>query len=91
MILFWWFNRFLKWHTALNVVAQIQQLVIHKAVKPKNVEDMRNASIRLVKLAQRDVFKDEMQKFKQGKFPNSHPLFQYDPVLQMVFAGWEGD
>lgn len=76
------FNRFSKWHTALKVVARIQQLARHKAVKPINVEDMRNASIRLVKLAQRDAFKDEIQKLRQGKLPNSHPLFQLDPVLQ---------
>ncbi len=52
------FNRFSKWHTALKVVARIQQLARDKAVKPINVEDMRNASIRLVKLAQRDASKD---------------------------------
>ncbi|XP_047674812.1 uncharacterized protein LOC125145551 [Tachysurus fulvidraco] len=55
------FNRFSKWHAALNVVARIQLLAKRdKIPKPINVEDLRKASIVLIKLAQRDAFKKEM-------------------------------
>ncbi|XP_067380798.1 uncharacterized protein [Channa argus] len=79
------FKLFTKWPTALNVVARIQQLVKRlKTAEPITVEDRRKASLVLVKLAQKDAFKEEMQILSknQGRLPHSNKLFQLDPVLQ---------
>lgn len=76
-------ERFSKWHTALNVVARIQKLAKRvKTAEPLNVEDRRKASLILVKLAQKDAFKEEIHMLSDGKLPQNHRLFQLDPVLQ---------
>ncbi|XP_051803238.1 uncharacterized protein LOC127533647 [Acanthochromis polyacanthus] len=77
------FERFSKWHTALNVVARIQKLAKGtKMTEPVNVEDRRKASLVLVKLAQKGAFKEEVQMLSHGNLPRSHQLFQLDPVVQ---------
>lgn len=54
-------ERFSKWHIALNVVARIQKLAKRaKTAEPINVENRRKASLVLVKLAQKDAFKEDM-------------------------------
>ena len=59
-------KRFCKWHTALNVVTRIQKLAIGvKLTEPINVEDIRKASLVLVKLAQRDAFKEEIESLER--------------------------
>lgn len=74
---------FSKWHTALNVVARIQKLAKRvKTSEPSKVEDRRKASLVLVKLAQKDAFKEEIHRLSGGKLPQNHQLFQLDPVLQ---------
>ncbi|CAI5682991.1 unnamed protein product [Oreochromis niloticus] len=76
-------ERFSKWHTAVNVVARIRQLAKRaNATKGINVEDRRKASHVLIKLAQEDAFKEEIQTLSHGKLPQSHPLFQLDPIVQ---------
>ncbi|XP_056597979.1 uncharacterized protein LOC130433119 [Triplophysa dalaica] len=76
------FSRFSKWHTALKVVARIQQLAKgNKFPKPINVEDLKKAGVALIKLAQKDAFEKEMETLSHGKLPNNNQFFQLDPVL----------
>lgn len=87
-----WVARFSKWHTALNVVACIQKLTNgQKTAEPINVEYRRKASLVLVRLAQKEAFKDEIHKLTDGKLSQNHQLFQLDPVLQdsvLRVGGW---
>ncbi|KAL6479864.1 hypothetical protein MHYP_G00108970 [Metynnis hypsauchen] len=76
------FKRFSNWHTALNVVVRIQQLAKGVKAEPINVENRRKASLVLIKLAQRDAFKEEMQILSHDKLPQNHQLSQLDPVLK---------
>ncbi|XP_035863972.1 uncharacterized protein LOC118496432 [Sander lucioperca] len=76
-------GRFSKWHTTLNVVARIQKLAKRaKTAEPISVEDRRKARLVLVKLAQKNAFKEEIQMLNHGKLPQNHQLFQLDPVMQ---------
>lgn len=43
-------------------------------------EDGRKASLVLVKMAQKDAFKEEMQTLSHGKLPHSHQMSHLDPV-----------
>lgn len=82
------FKRFSKWHTALNVVAQILRLARKdKSSGPITVEERRKAGLVLVRIAQRGAFKEEMQKIKQGKLSHNNQLFHN----RRVSSGWEGD
>lgn len=77
------FKRFSKWHTAVNVVARILRLAQKdKAPELITVEERRKASLVLVRLAQREAFKEEIQKLRQAKLSHNNQLFQLDPVLQ---------
>ena len=59
-------KRFSKWLTALNVFARIQKLAKGvKPTKPINVENRRKASLVLVKLAQKDAFKEEIESLER--------------------------
>ncbi|KAJ8369824.1 hypothetical protein SKAU_G00098520 [Synaphobranchus kaupii] len=77
------FERFSKWQTALNVVARIKRLAKgDKTAEPIQVEDRREASLVLVKLAQKKAFKEEMRALSHGKLSHNHQLYQLDPILQ---------
>ena len=79
-------ERFSKWHTALNVVARIQRLAKRtKETGPVSVEERRNASLALIKLAQNQAFKEEIQVLGKGKLPCSHPLYQLDQGCTLSF------
>ncbi|KAK9513134.1 hypothetical protein VZT92_026696 [Zoarces viviparus] len=78
-------SRFSKWTTAVNVIARIQRLAKRtRKTEPLSVEERRRAALTLIKLAQQDVFKDELHILSQksGNLPCNHQLYQLDPLLQ---------
>ena len=78
-------SRFSRWITAVNVIAFIQQLAKRiKTTEPLNVEERRQATLTLIKLAQQDAFQEELNMLSQkaGKLPCNHQLYQLDPFLQ---------
>ncbi|XP_037394566.1 uncharacterized protein LOC119263501 [Pygocentrus nattereri] len=77
-------SRFSKWTTAVNVIARIQRLAKRiKTTEPLNVEERRQAVLIIIKLAQQDAFREELNILNQksGKLPHNHQLYQLDPFL----------
>ena len=77
-------SRFSKWTIAVNVVARIHRLAERsKKTEPLNVEERRQASLTLMKLAQQEAFKKELLILSKeaGKLSHNHPLYQLDPML----------
>lgn len=77
------FKQFSKWHTARNAVARILRLARKdKSSGPITVEERRKAGLVLVQIAQRDAFKEDMQKIRQGKLSHNNQLYHLDPMQQ---------
>lgn len=77
-------SRFSKWTNAVNAIARIQRLIKKtKTKEPLNVEEKRKASCTLIKLAQQNAFREELQILskKTGKLPCNHKLYQLNPHL----------
>lgn len=78
-------SRFSKWATAVNVVARIQRMAKRiKTSEPPDVEQRRQATLTLVKLAQQNAFQEELNTLEQksGKLACNNRLYQLDPFLQ---------
>lgn len=77
--------QFSRWPTAVSVIGCIQRLAKRiKTTEPLKVEERRQAALTLVKLAQQDAFREELNMLSQksGKLTCNHQLYQLDPFLQ---------
>nr|XP_046230542.1 uncharacterized protein LOC124051127 [Scatophagus argus] len=78
------FSKFSDWNTALNVIVRIQRLAHKDRTGPISVEERREATLVLVRAAQREAFEEELKWFshKSTKLPKTHKMHQLDPIFE---------
>nr|XP_043899053.1 uncharacterized protein LOC122780247 [Solea senegalensis] len=77
-------SRISDWNTALNVIARIQRLAHKDKTGPISVEERREATLVLIRAAQREAFEAELKWFSQKsmKLPKTHKMQQLDPIFE---------
>ena len=69
----------------MNVIAKIQHLTKRTVnTEPLSLEEKRKAKLTIIKLAQQDAFREELNLLSQrsGILPCNHQLYQFDQFLQ---------